>query len=100
MSSPSGGRPGERGWVHFFVTMRLCQRSSVAGVTIRCSRRLFGSIRGNAASTARSVHSSFGFGVVRRNTATSCRSTRISAFSAACDLVNNASHDSTATANR
>jgi hypothetical protein len=92
--------PGDRGWVHFLVTMRRCQRSSVPGVTIRCRRKPFGSIRDNAASTARSVHSSRGFGFTRRSTATSWRRTSISAFFDADDRASSASQDSTATANR
>lgn len=99
-SSPSGARSGDQGRVHFLVTMRWRQRSSVPGVTIRCSHRPFGSNRDNAASTARSVHSSRGVGFARRKTATSRRSTSISAFFAACELANSASHDMTATANR
>jgi len=36
--------------------------------------------------------------LVRRKTATSCRSTSISVFFVACDPVDSAGHDSTATA--
>ncbi|MFE2992578.1 hypothetical protein [Streptomyces sp. NPDC059262] len=70
------------------------------GVTIRCSRKAFGSILDNAANTARSVHSSRGFGLARRKSATSWRSTSISAFFDADDLASSTSQDSTATANR
>ena len=36
---PGGGRPGDRGWIHFLVTMRRCQHSNVPGVTTRCTRK-------------------------------------------------------------
>src|SRR5581483_8276040 len=65
-SLSSGGRPGDRGWVHFLVTIRRCQRSSVPGVTTRYRRRSLGSIRDSAASRARSVQSSRGSGFTRR----------------------------------
>jgi hypothetical protein len=80
--------------------MRRWQRSSVPGMTIRCNRNLFGGIRDNAANAARSAHLSRGFGLARRKTVTSWRSTSISAFFDADDPANSASHDSTATANR
>jgi len=67
----SGGRPGALGWVHVFVTMRRCQRSSVAGLTIRRARSALGRIRASAASTARSAQSILGLGLPRRSTATS-----------------------------
>lgn len=80
--------------------MRRCQRSSVLGVTIRCSRNAFGSILDNAASTARSIHSSRGFGLARSKTATSWRSTGVSASFGADGLASSTSQDSTAAANR
>jgi hypothetical protein len=49
-------------------------------VTIRCSRQAWDSNRVNAANTARSAQDSCGLLTWRRNTATSWRSTRISAF--------------------
>ena len=61
-----------------FLTMRRCQASRVAGVTMWCSRRCRGSSRVNAAITARSSQSGFGRVTRRRRTATSCRSTKIS----------------------
>jgi hypothetical protein len=54
----------------------------------------------NAASTARSVHSSRGFAFARCSTATSCRSTGISVSFDADDLANSTSQENTATANR
>ena len=57
--------------------------SRVAGVTIRCSRRAEDSNRVSAAITARSAQSGLGRGTCLRKTATSCRSTRISASFAA-----------------
>jgi hypothetical protein len=86
--------------VHFLVTMRRCQRSNVAGVTTRCKRKPFGSIRDNAASMARSVHSSRGLGFTRRSMATSWRRTRISASLDADDRASSASQDSTAAPDR
>jgi hypothetical protein len=67
---------------------------------IRRSRNAVGSILDNAANTARSVHSSRGFGPARRKTAISWRSTSISACFDVDDLAGSASQDSTATANR
>jgi hypothetical protein len=52
----------------------------VPGVTSRCARNLPGRSRISAAITARSAQSSRGRGWVRRSTATSYRSTKISAF--------------------
>jgi hypothetical protein len=54
--------------------------SHVAGVTIRCRRPAWDSSRVSATNTARSAQDSRGRWTWRRNTATSCRSTRISAF--------------------
>ena len=82
------------GWVHCSVTMRRCQRSSVAGVTIRCARSTLGRIRASAASTARSAQPIFGSGLPRRSTDTSWRRIRISAFFEAEDRADSASHDS------
>ena len=39
--SSSSGRPGDRGWVHFLVTIRRCQRSNVPGVTTRVQAQAF-----------------------------------------------------------
>jgi hypothetical protein len=64
-SSPvSGGRPGALGWVHFLVTMRRCQRSSVPGVTIRCASSALGRIPGQRGEQrpVRPVDSWFGVG--------------------------------------
>ena len=52
---------------------------TVPGVTSRCIRSVPGRSRISAARTARSAQSSRGRGLVRRSTATSCRSTRSSA---------------------
>lgn len=54
-SLSSGGRPGARGWAHFRVTIRRCQRCSVPEATIRCKRNSLGSSRDSAASTDRSA---------------------------------------------
>jgi hypothetical protein len=78
-SSGIEGRPAVFGWVHLFLIRRRCQASRVPGVTIRCRRRRAGSSRARAAITARSAQSGFGRSTWRRRTATSCRSTRISA---------------------
>jgi len=56
--------------------------------------------RDNAASMARSVHSSRGLGFTRRSTATSWPRTRISVSFDADDRASSASQDSTATPNR
>jgi hypothetical protein len=80
--------------------MRWCQRGSVPGVMIRCSRGLFGGIRDSAAGTARSVGSSRGFGLALRKTATCWRSTGISVFFDADDPADSVSQDSMAAANR
>ncbi len=76
----TGGRPVRFGWVHFFLTRRWCHRRTVPGVTSRCARSLLGRCRISAASTARPAQSRRGLGLVRRSTATSCRSTSSSAF--------------------
>jgi hypothetical protein len=55
------------------------------GVTNRCSRSSWGSRRTSAASIARSAQSNCGRGLVRRSTATSCRSTSNSTSLAAED---------------
>jgi hypothetical protein len=99
-SLASGGRPGALGWVHFLVTMRRCQRSSVPGVTIRCASSALGRIRASAASSARSAQSILGLGLPRRSTATSWRKIRISAFFDAEDRASSASHDSNAVRER
>ena len=52
----------------------------VAGVTMRCRRQTADNNGVKAANTARSAQDSRGLLTWRRNTATSCRSTRISAF--------------------
>jgi len=52
----------------------------VPGVTRRCTRRFPGRSRISAAMAARPAQSSRGLGLVRRGTATSCRSTSGSAF--------------------
>ena len=56
----TGGRPTAFGYVHFLLTRRRCQPSSVPGVTIRYSRRRPGSSRATAAITARSAQSGLG----------------------------------------
>ena len=71
MSSGVGGRPGGLGWRHVVATSRRCQRSSVAGVTIRWARRALGTSLARAASTALSIQCSRGLGLDRRSTATS-----------------------------
>jgi len=80
--------------------MRRCQRSNVPGVTIRHVRSAFGKTRASAASTARSVQDKCGLGSARRSTATSCRSTSISASLDADDRASNASQDTTVTSSR
>jgi len=99
-SSGIGGRPGGLGWLHFAAAMRRCQRSNVPGVTIRHVRSAFGKTRASAASTARSVQDKCGLGLARRSTATSCRSTSISASLNADDRASNASQDTTVTSSR
>jgi hypothetical protein len=79
----TGGRPGALGYVHFHLTSRRCQASSVPGVTIRCTRRCLGSNLASAASIARSAQSGLGRTTCRCKTATSCRNTRISVSFAA-----------------
>jgi len=74
----TAGRPGWLGYVHLRVTRRLCQASSVPGVTRRLPRSAAGSSRASAARTARSAQSGFGWATWRRSTITSWRSTRIS----------------------
>jgi hypothetical protein len=71
-----GGRPGV---VQRRLTRSRCQRSNVSGVTNRWHWRLLGSSRVNAARMARSSQERRGLATCRRSTATSCRSTRISA---------------------
>jgi hypothetical protein len=68
-----------------------------AGVTSRCVRSRAGRSRISAARTARSAQSSRGRGWVRRSTATSCRSTRSSAFLEADDRPSRTSHPQTRT---
>jgi hypothetical protein len=58
----------------------MCTNPTLIGVTIRCNRHAPDSNRVNAANTARSAQDSRGLLTWRRNTATSWRSTRISAF--------------------
>lgn len=70
------------------------------GVTSRLLRSLLGSTRASAASTARSDQSSFGFGLVRRSTATSWRSASISASLDAEDRASNESRDTIVTSSR
>jgi hypothetical protein len=96
ISSPTGGRPGGLGWRHFAATKRRCHRNNVPGVAIRQTRTGLGSIHDNAASTARSDHTSRGIGFAR-NTATSCRNTKISASFHADDRASNTNHDNTRT---
>jgi hypothetical protein len=74
--------------------------SRVAAVTIRCNRRCLGSSLARAASTARSAQSGLGRATCRRKTATSCRSTRISASLAASLRVRNSSQPNIPTMNR
>jgi hypothetical protein len=77
----AGSRPplrGPRGWVQRRFTRSRCHRKMVAGVTMRFRRQMGDSNRVSAANTARSAHDSRGLRTWRRNTATSCRSTRIS----------------------
>ena len=59
----------------FLATSRRCHRRTVPGVTSQCARSFAGRYRISAAMTARSAQSSRGLGLVRRSTATSCRST-------------------------
>jgi hypothetical protein len=56
--------------------------------------------RANAASTARSVQDIRGLGLVRRSTATSCRSASSSTFLADEDRASSASQDGTVTSSR
>jgi hypothetical protein len=99
-SSGTGGRPGGLGWRHFAATSRRCQRSNVRGATIRRARSPVGMILASAASTARSVQDTRGLGLVRRSTATSCRSASISTSLAAEERASSASQDSTVTSSR
>lgn len=71
-----------------------------AGVTIWCSRTPPASTLARAASTARSAQSGLGRTTCRRSTATSCRSTRISASFAASPCVSSASQPNTQTMKR
>lgn len=57
-------------------------------------------ILASAASMARSVQDMRGLGLVRRSTATSCRSASISASLADEDRASSASQDSTVTSSR
>jgi hypothetical protein len=68
------------GWLQRRFTRSRCHRKMVAGVTIRCSRQAGDSNRVRAANTARSAQDNRGLLTWRRNTATSWRSRRISAF--------------------
>jgi len=88
--SSTGGRPPLRGYVQLRRTSRRCQRSSVPGVTSRPIGIDAGSRRAKAASTARSAQSSLGRGFCRRSTATSWRSTSISASFDAADRASSA----------
>jgi hypothetical protein len=67
---------------------------------MRQARSAFGMILASAASMARSVQDMRGLGLVRRSTATSCRSARISASLADEDRASSASQDSTVTSSR
>jgi len=78
------------GYIHFLLTSRRCQASSVPGRTIRCARNSVGSSRTSPASTARSIQDNRGLATCRRSTATSCRNTRISTFFAASPRASNA----------
>jgi transposase len=69
-----------RSTVYRILVRHGCHRKIVAGVTIRCLRQNGDSNRVRAANTARSAQDSRGLRTWRRNTATSWRSTRISAF--------------------
>ncbi len=89
------GTSARFGYVRFRAVSRLCQRSSVSGVTSRRRRKPVGSRCMSAASSARSVRSSRGLGFARRSIATSCRRIKISAFSGARDRVSTASHPGT-----
>jgi hypothetical protein len=99
-SSGTGGRPGGLGWRHFAATRRRCQRSSAPGVTMRRARSALGMFLVSAARTARPVQDIRGLGVVRRSTATSCRSASISTSLADEDRASSASQDSTVTSSR
>src|SRR6266536_1862047 len=81
-----GGRPGERRrYVHFLATSSRCQRSSVCGETGNTDHRSRGSSVLAAASSRRPRRRSGGRLRVRRNTASSCRSTAFSTSSATAD---------------
>jgi hypothetical protein len=67
-----------RGGVQRRFTRSWCQRTIVAGVTMRCRRQTGDSNRATAANTARSAQDSRGLLTWRRHTATPWRSTRIS----------------------
>ena len=69
-----------RGWVQRRVIRSWCHRTIVAGVMIRCRWPTWDSNRVSAANTARSAHDRRGRWTWRRNTVTSCRRTKISAF--------------------
>ena len=91
VSGLTGGRPVRCGQVHFRATRRRCQRRMVPGVSSRCAYSVLGRWRISAASTARSAQSTGGLGLVRRSTATSCRSTSSSAFLDVCERPSRAS---------
>ena len=59
------GRSWALGWVHFLITRRRCQRSSVAGVTIQCARSALGRSRPSPANSARSAQSTPGLGLAQ-----------------------------------
>jgi len=95
------GRPSRRARVDPFLPDQApvpAQQS--AGVTIRCSPRCPGSNLARAASTARSAQSGLGPATCRRSTATSCRSTKISASFAASSRARSTSQPSTRTMNK
>ena len=74
--------------------------ASVRGETSRSRRSRVGSSLLNALSMARSSHVSVGRGLVRRSTATSCRSTRISTSLAASERASSAIQLSTRASTR
>ncbi len=99
-SCGTGGRPAALEYVHFLLSRRRCQASNVPGVTIRCNCRRLGSSRATAAITARSAQSGLGRVTCRRKTATSCRSTKISASLAASFRASSTSQPNTNTMKR
>jgi len=76
MAGAIGGRPGRFGKVQCRAISRRCHRRSVVGVTSRWAFNARGRSLVRAASTARSAQSNRGFGLLRRNTAFSCRNTK------------------------